>query len=51
MTEENCHTELWTADREKDYPTTFIGKIKAFIESFKRWWPLFTALIKDKLGN
>ena len=51
MTAENCHNELWTADREKDYPTSFFGKIRAFIESFRRWWPVFVAFVKAQLNK
>ncbi|MBR2078717.1 MAG: hypothetical protein IJ962_00770, partial [Clostridia bacterium] len=28
MTEENCHIEAWEADKEKDYPTSILTKIK-----------------------
>ena len=37
MTEENCHIEAWESDKEKDYPTSILTKIKNFFESFVAW--------------
>ena len=51
MTEENCHTELWIADRDEDYPKGIFQKIKAFFASFKRWWPVFVAFVKAQLNK
>lgn len=37
MTEENCHTEAWEADREADYPSTKPSKLYAFLKSLIKW--------------
>ena len=37
MTEENCHIEAWESDKEKDYPTSILTKIKNFFEAFVAW--------------
>ena len=49
MTEENCRTELWTADRTQDHPKTVLQKLRAFFRSLKNWLPLFFAFVKGKL--
>ncbi len=49
MTEENCNTELWTADRTQDHPKTVLQKLRAFFRSLKNWLPLFFAFVKGKL--
>lgn len=37
MTEENCNTEPWEADKNYDRPENIIGKIIAFFKSFVNW--------------
>ena len=51
MTAENCHTELWTADRTEDQPRTILQKLKSLYHSLKRWLPLFFAFVKDKISK
>ncbi len=38
MTEENCHVEAWEADKETDYPTNILTKIKNFLEALVAWF-------------
>ncbi len=38
MTEENCHTEAWEADRETDYPTNVLTKVFNFLKSLVEWF-------------
>ena len=49
MTEENCHTENWTADAETDHPTRLLQKFRAFRESFVRWFRLLMAMLKSRM--
>ena len=51
MTEENCRTELWTADRTEDHPKTVLQKLKALFRSLRTWLPLFFSFIKDKISK
>lgn len=37
MTTENCNTEAWEADREKDYPTNFFVKLIDYFKSLAVW--------------
>ena len=37
MTEENCHTEAWEADKEADYPTDILTKVFNFLKAFFDW--------------
>ncbi len=37
MTEDNCHTEAWEADLEKDYPTSLVTKFLQAINSYIEW--------------
>ena len=49
MTEENCHTELWNADRTEDHPQTVLQKLTAFLHALKRFLPLFFSFVKGKI--
>ncbi len=48
MTAENCATEYWEADREKDYPTSVFVRIRQYFESLRTWLRLAFALLKEK---
>lgn len=48
MTEENCNVEHWDETEQIENEKNFFTKLKAFIESFKRWFELFKELIKSK---
>ena len=47
MTEDNCHTEVWEANKEEDYPTTRFGKLFAFLKSLIAW----LRFVPDLLGG
>lgn len=37
MTEENCDTYYWKADKERDEPTSNAGRLLVFLTTFFRW--------------
>lgn len=51
MTEENCHTELWTADRDEDHPRNIFRNLIQFFRSFRRWLSLVFSIIRDKIAE
>ena len=51
MTEENCHTEYWTADEETDHPTNVITKVVQFVRSYRAWLRLAFEWIQTKLAK
>ncbi|MBQ5968728.1 MAG: hypothetical protein IJL52_01260 [Clostridia bacterium] len=51
MTEENCHTELWTADYETDHPSNIIQRLRAFFASLKNWLKVVFEAIKVKIAE
>ena len=48
MTEDNCNTEAWEADKEKDEPETPYAKLFALIRSFINWFKEFIELLSAK---
>lgn len=51
MTEDNCHTEAWEADKEEDAPQTPYAKLFAFIKSVIRWFRELFKLTSTKLPS
>ncbi len=49
MTEENCHTEYWEADKETDYPSNGFVKLVQFFRSYRTWLKLAFEWITAKL--
>lgn len=49
MTEENCKTEIWEADKEKDEPQTPFGRLFAFIKSTINWLKELFVIVSEKL--
>ena len=47
MTEENCHTETFTTDRNHDKPCNIFVKIKIYFESLQRWLRTVFSVIKN----
>ena len=50
MTEENCHTEYWTADYEADHPSNIFQRLRAFFNSLKEWLKAAFLAIKEKIA-
>ena len=48
MTEENCHTEAWTADEEVDYPDNIFVRISDFFKSLVEWFKALFEIISNK---
>ena len=48
MTEENCHSEAFSTNKEDYEPSGFFAKIKAFFNALKRWFKLLPDFIKAK---
>ena len=51
MTQDNCNTEFWTADRTEDNPKTPLQRLRVLLRSLKRWIPAFFSFVKDKLQD
>lgn len=52
MTEDNCNTEAWEADKENDAPESPYVKLLVFIKSLLNWFREFFKVISEKLpGN
>ena len=49
MTEENCHTEAWEADEEKDHPTNFLAKVFMALKSFIEWMESLVIFVSDMI--
>ena len=41
MTAENCHTEVYSTNKEDEQPKSFFARLKLFFEALKRWFQLF----------
>ena len=48
MTEENCHTEYWLADREEDHSRNPFRRFAAFVRSWIRWIKEFFRSLQQK---
>lgn len=48
MTEENCHTEYWLAEKEEDHPADPFRRAIAFIRSFLNWIKELFAAARQK---
>ena len=48
MTEENCHTEYWTADREEDHSRNPLRRFAAFVRSWIKWVREFFRFLQQK---
>ncbi len=48
MTEENCHTEPFSTDREEAQPKSFFAKLKLFFASLRRWFKMLPDFIKTR---
>lgn len=51
MTEDNCHTEVWEADKEQDAPSTPYGKLFQFIKSIINWFMELIDVISLNFGS
>lgn len=51
MTEENCHTEYWTADEEVDHPTSFLQKLKNYFGALREWFRQLILVLKEKTAK
>ncbi len=49
MTEENCHTEAWEADKEQDAPTTPYARLYQFIRAILNWLKELFNIFSQKL--
>lgn len=48
MTEENCHTEQWEADKQQDAPETPYAKLIVFIKSVLKWFGELLNILSEK---
>ncbi len=51
MTEENCHTEPWTADEETDHPTSSITRVKLYFEALTNFSKELLRVLKEKAAE
>lgn len=51
MTEDNCHTEAWEADKDKDEPETPYGRLFALIIAALRWLKEVFSMISLRLPS
>ncbi|MEE1321035.1 MAG: alpha/beta fold hydrolase [Acutalibacteraceae bacterium] len=49
MTEDNCHTEAWEADKEQDAPDSPYAKLFVFIKSIINWFRQLLDILSAKL--
>lgn len=49
MTQANCHTENWKADRKADHPAGFLQRFVAFFRSWTNWLKQFFLVLKEKI--
>ena len=49
MTEENCHTEYWTADYDTDHPSNVLQRLLPFLRSLLNWLKTAFAALGEKL--
>ena len=51
MTEENCHTEFWTADYETDHPSNLFQRLRVFLRSLGEWLKAAFLQLQTRLGK
>ncbi len=51
MNTENCDTYNWKADKEADNPSNIFERLKAFINSFIKWFKTFVDFASKKLQS
>lgn len=49
MTEDNCHTEAWVADKETDHPSTFTAKLKLLMKALVNFFKELVRFVKEKV--
>lgn len=49
MTEDNCHTEAWEADKEQDAPDSPYARLFVFIKSIINWFRQLLDILSAKL--
>lgn len=51
MTEENCHTEFWTADESIDKPANVFEQMKVSFDAIIRWLKALFVFISEKIAE
>ena len=48
MTEENCHTENWVADKKYDEPDTLLGRVFILVKALLKWFAQLFELVSGE---